>query len=538
MPAPNVDIETHQAAKHSPLIWSVRNIALPEGPWDFTERRWQIDIFEDMWPEIVCEKAAQRGLTTIFLLKTLHFLDQNKATRGMYTLPRQADLYTFVPARLVPLIQGSPYLRNIVGKSKEDPQGVRLKRIGRSFIYFCEASVEPREVPVDILNHDEIDRSHQDYLDMFKARMDASRFAYCYRFSTPTIPGFGIDRAFEESDKRYWFIRCPHCNREQTLEWDKTLAFDKEHTPYYGCEKCRGVLSPECIIDGHWVPTAISAVHGYHVSHLMHPISKPPAVLYHESCTMKPRNFANLRLGITHVASVGGMPFELFDICFSLPYKRELAPDGQSPYYMGIDQANDIHVLIGKLEKKVIKVVQARVIRFTNENSWDVVKRIIEKWKPVCCVIDALPNRHNVKALQLEFDRRQIYAAFYPTSLLSSETMRTEKKGNQYLIHLHHTDSFDELRDSIRNGEMSLWGRRRDENPLVFDVISHCNNLKRDEEDRKTRIGVVTVGVWRKTGPVHFASCLNYLRAAARLKKQVRLEVREIGEKKERPIAR
>ena len=59
--------------------------------------------------------------------------------------------------------------------------------------------------------------------------------------STPTIKGLSrIEKEFEETDQRYFFVPCPFCGHFQTLKWenlhnDKTLA-----RPFYACECCKG----------------------------------------------------------------------------------------------------------------------------------------------------------------------------------------------------------------------------------------------------------------------------------------------------------
>nr|WP_214249410.1 phage terminase large subunit family protein [Wolbachia endosymbiont of Anopheles demeilloni] len=38
--------------------------------------------------------------------------------------------------------------------------------------------------------------------------------------STPTIHGISrIEKEFEATDKRYFFVPCPHCNYYQVLKW-------------------------------------------------------------------------------------------------------------------------------------------------------------------------------------------------------------------------------------------------------------------------------------------------------------------------------
>ena len=58
--------------------------------------------------------------------------------------------------------------------------------------------------------------------------------------STPTIKGASrIERAFEESDKRYFYVPCPDCNEKQVLKWSNVTWDDgKPQTAKYYCEHC------------------------------------------------------------------------------------------------------------------------------------------------------------------------------------------------------------------------------------------------------------------------------------------------------------
>ena len=85
----------------------------------------------------------------------------------------------------------------------------------------------------------------------------------------------------------------------KSLKWDVNFMWDADVTPYYGCENCRGVLEPDVIINGEFVPMSPGRdVHGYHITGMMLPISKPPAEMYKRSQSMGIKNFYNILLGV------------------------------------------------------------------------------------------------------------------------------------------------------------------------------------------------------------------------------------------------
>lgn len=63
--------------------------------------------------------------------------------------------------------------------------------------------------------------------------------------STPTVKGLSrIEKAYESSDQRKFYVPCPHCDTYQVLKWhqlkwEKDRAFEAK----YECEKCREFMS-------------------------------------------------------------------------------------------------------------------------------------------------------------------------------------------------------------------------------------------------------------------------------------------------------
>ena len=48
--------------------------------------------------------------------------------------------------------------------------------------------------------------SRSDVSDMYKERLSASPFKLKVKISTPTVPDFGISAAYNETNKKEWFV--------------------------------------------------------------------------------------------------------------------------------------------------------------------------------------------------------------------------------------------------------------------------------------------------------------------------------------------
>jgi phage terminase large subunit GpA-like protein len=99
--------------------------------------------------------------------------------------------------------------------------------------------------------------------------------------STPTVAGFSeIEKAFEDTDKNYYYVPCPHCGTYQRLIF-QNLKFEKERPELamYMCEHCGEMISEdyktEMLENGEWRPTDEGKVSrhriGFHINALYSP---------------------------------------------------------------------------------------------------------------------------------------------------------------------------------------------------------------------------------------------------------------------------
>ena len=102
---------------------------------------------------------------------------------------------------------------------------------------------------------DDVDRWPQDVggegnpVELLKKRTDAFANRKIYINSSPTIKGeSNIEKEFEESDKRHFFMPCPRCGELITFEKDNFVyEFDEESYELLGdvrykCPKCEGLI--------------------------------------------------------------------------------------------------------------------------------------------------------------------------------------------------------------------------------------------------------------------------------------------------------
>src|SRR5690606_11744449 len=132
-------------------------------------------------------------------------------------------------------------------------------------------------------------------------------------------------------------------------------------------------------------------------------------------------------------------------------HEKESSGDG---YFLGADQGNVIHAVVGKLEGQVIKIVHMEVIPL--EEGFDGLHRLMEAYKIRRAVIDASPNRHSALEFVKRYPTGRAFYAFYPTIV---ETYKMHSSEPQ--VNINRGASFDGLLEKIKNGRIWLNGSRK-----------------------------------------------------------------------------
>ena len=128
--------------------------------------------------------------------------------------------------------------------------------------------------------------------------------------STPTEKGASrIEAAYEESDKRRFYVPCPHCDEMQTLKWSGVQWSEKDpSTAMYYCEECGAgwtdAQRQKAISLGEWrASLPFKGVAGFHISALYSPwVSLPDAAdefLKSKRDPMRLKTWVNTFLGET-----------------------------------------------------------------------------------------------------------------------------------------------------------------------------------------------------------------------------------------------
>lgn len=200
--------------------------------------------------------------------------------------------------RIDPLIEESPILKELIAPARSRDSGNTILakefRGGVLVMTGANSAVGLRSMPVRYLFLDEVDGYPLDVdgegnaVALAEARTRTFSRRKIFIVSTPTIAGVStIEREYEASDQRRFFVPCPHCGHRQwlrfeQLRWERNESGTFPETAAYVCESCE-VPIPEhhktwMLEHGEWRAMVEKSAEGsnktagFHLSSLYSPI--------------------------------------------------------------------------------------------------------------------------------------------------------------------------------------------------------------------------------------------------------------------------
>jgi hypothetical protein len=545
-------------SQYDPLTWATdtAKIRLPKTPkpMSFESHPFMPALYRDTHPHIVVIKGSQIGATTWAILRDLWALTTWPISTVMTV--GGIDINQHAAARINPIIASSDYLSDRI----LDADSVHMKRFslrgvsslpamargkvarirymsvyGLSTAYFTGSGSESDAISrdADFLIHDEIDKSDQQVIELYRSRISGpSPMKWTIKLSTPTFPGYGIDREYRLSDMRRWLIKCPGCNdffemafpdclEPQTYEEHEgghQAVLPGETCPqcFYICPKCHRRLNDAERGAGRWVAETNNPglPHGYSVSQMAALYVPAVAILRAKHTAVWASTFWNMTMGISHDEGNAAFTKEAIVGIPGISYgrtdpERPMAVSSQQPCFMGVDVGGMLDVVIDTLDPGG----RPRTVAIIRTPDWSEIDRLIERFNVQTCVIDALPELTMVRDLQARWNRAgvpRVWSCVYSTAVLA-ET-RWDEDGARVVAPRERV--LDETMEELLTKRVLPRYDPDDPNWIAF--IAHHVNAKRIAHFQKglEREGIVTGYAWINIGPDHLWHASVYSRLA------------------------
>ncbi len=481
------DYDSEVAERTNPLHWILKNNFVNENeqPLEFSKHRFMIKPYMDEHPDIVVKKSAQIGWSVLAILKGIH-LAGYKGMNVIHTLPTQNVIKDFVIPKVNPLIQRN---KKIAEMLKSD--SVTLKKFGERFVYYRGSFVEREAISItaDVLVNDEYDRSDQHILSIYQSRLQYSEYAWMWRFSNPSVKGFGVDELFEDSDQMHWFVTCPHCKEKQYLTFENNIDMQKM---IYICKKCKKELSDKDRQNGEWIAKYPNRTHrrGYWISQLMCPYV--PAKYIVEKSKDDPQFFYNFVLGLAYTeAEILVTRESIVNACSPGSVKMEKV-------CMGVDNGVMKHYVIG---------TPKGIFKYGKTDSWEEIERLIQAYNATT-VIDLNPYPNTPRTLAEKYPNK-VYCNSYVQDRKEVGAIRWGSKERAGSVNSDRTKIIDRVASEINNKDIqfTMTPQKLDE------YIEHWLNMYRGVE---TNAQGIKRGAWftKENRPDHYAHATIYFRIA------------------------
>lgn len=221
--------------------------------------------------QVTVMKSARVGYTKILNHTIGYYIHQDPCSI-MLVQPTIEDAEGYSKEEIAPMLRDTPCLAGLVSDSKaKDSSNTILTKIYPGGTLGLVGANSPRgfrRVSRRVVLFDEVDGyppSAGSEGDQIKLGIRRSEYFWNRKIvagSTPLTKDLSrIEKLFEQSDQRRYFVPCPQCSEFQYLKWKNLKWPDGEpESAYYECEKNGCVISHsqkrEMIAKGEWRATA------------------------------------------------------------------------------------------------------------------------------------------------------------------------------------------------------------------------------------------------------------------------------------------
>ena len=240
---------------------------------------------------VVYMLCAQSGKTQV-QMNTVGYFTHHDPAPMLFIQASEGEAEKFSKNRIAKMIRATPVLKKLYPSPRARDSGNTLLnkefRGGVLILAGANAPAGLASMPIRILELDEVDRypdsagTEGDPVDLAVKRTTTFWNRVIVMASTPGVKGVSrIEPAYDDSDRRKYFVPCPDCGLMQVLEWPR-LRYDVDESGrvtriWYECLAGCKILERhkhQMIRDGEWRATAQSRdgkTAGFHLNALYPP---------------------------------------------------------------------------------------------------------------------------------------------------------------------------------------------------------------------------------------------------------------------------
>lgn len=502
-------------ASLDPISWTESRRILKGEPFSFENRNYLFQPYRDEFHQIFFMKGRQVEMSEFSINWLLNKLNRHPYTNGLHAFPRSAQAQRFAKMRLEYAIKESDILAEWYENNGSD---LTLKKFMQKDnpkqpynYYILGGTWESRKdtvgdaargMSLDFAVYDERQDHPNDVETVLGEALSHSKYKQTITLGTPKLPGIQFDQQWESSDKRYWFVKCPHCGRENPITMDNILdSGDEKVGYYYGCPNCKNPIDRNI---GRWmstIPRVNPEYHGYHINQLMVSWLTANEIMRKKTSTTYPRRrFHNEVLGESYGGDDVPITLAMLEECGENEYR--LGDLGEfDTIYAGIDWGAKSYLYI---QNKQHRLVDCEIAGDSDPRQHPIkLARYIAKYgkrvKKVVC--DAGPDITRYYSLKEELAKIgikcNVYACYYSTPPAKTDIVWDEDK---LIVTVGRSEVIEVLIDEIHDHKLVLPGYDLGIEKVDL-LLDHFQNIAAEKVENKSGNQFI---IYVATGPDHF----------------------------------
>jgi len=505
-------------------LWVIEKVTRIDGkPFSFENYQFLDEIYTIVqdYEEAVIQKCAQIGATVLAMLWMIYHVGIKKKN-GIYYFPTDAAISSFVQARFNPMVSENEGISTLVDENGID--NVRTKKIGETFAYFLglKGTTQKLSTPADVEVFDELDAAPGPKdVEIAEERLGASAQPKILWLSTPTFPGFGINKKFLTSDQRHYHMKCGHCGKwnysptgNEVPESDELKFPDCIENGFLACKHCGKELKHP--MKSRWIQKYNRPIPGWQITKFMSPITRFDKLLkdFHDATNIQ--NFYNSKLGLPYA---DGENFISKDAILSMCGDYSMYPslDSRYPCTAGIDVGRALHVVISRestVPGKKREYVYIGECKGFGSEKFKELGRLLTRFNVKKFVIDGMPETSEVEDFLSSFKGKGFACFYSETPLLFTwkNPGFQEIKNNIPVIHhigrvdVNRTESLDTSQKVLRDKEV-VFPRLCSQMEAFAD---HCQAIAKTEVRNEKTGALSYTWIQNESEPDHYRHAFSY----------------------------
>lgn len=510
--------------------WIEQNTFIGGQPYSFLDHEYQRVLISDVSQEVSVRKCSQVGVSEASARLALAMVNVVSPLTVIYSLPTASFAAVFMRTRVDPIISGSKVIKGALSKTNDNSE---IKQFGDSFLYMKGAASTnaPISIPADVIISDETDFSDQDVLSQYTSRLTHSKWRIIRKFSTPTLPNFGVDKSFQESRRFFNLCKCHHCNHWFLPDYYKHVqvpgftedlrTINKQKLAKIRWQEAK-LLCPNCgkepslqVQHRQYVcenPDENLVGAGYQISPFDAPNIISPSYLIKASTDyVRQQDFVNFSLGLPMEDKEATlMRDDLEKLFVRLDAPRNVT------YVMGVDVGNVYHFVVGAIDAwGDLLVVHTEQVPMGRAKTRYFELR--SEFRVQCTVIDSGPHAETVMAIQSE-DANCFASVYIKSRSIVTHTVvdkdEIKDEGQEFVrqVNVNRSRAFDAYMNVVRKNNLKIVDSEDKE-----IIVQHHTSMKRvkvfDNDSGEMSFS------WQKTdGNDHYHHAFLYCWVAGRIK--------------------